>query len=79
MSLHVGVGAKTDLVLRDGEHQQGSISTVEAKDAALVILVFDCLNHALLVEFRVQLHDRFCVLCWVRACYLYRTCNSAYI
>lgn len=76
--LHVCIHAKTDLVLRNGEHQQGTISAVEAKDAALRILAFDCLNHALFVEFGVQLHDSLCVLSWVRACNLYRTCNSAY-
>ena len=78
VSLHVCVGTETDLILGDGEKQEGTVTSVETEDTALTEGLLDSANHTLLVDLRVQLHDSLGVLSGVGAGNFNSASNTTY-
>ena len=59
------VRAESHIVLRDGEHEEGTVSSVEAEEALVLEGALSHSLHAHSVFLRVQLHDCLNVLCRV--------------
>jgi len=74
--LNILVGTKADIVLGDGEQEQGRVTSVKTKESICLDGVSNNINSSLFVLIREQLHDGLGVFSWVGARDLEGTSNT---